>query len=169
MEAETIPCRADDAPLPWPSEHGRPAATLLRGSIRSPAEPASLRDDALLLATAPTRRRYKFPNSRRRPSSVGRHRAGWAADVLDRRRRAKVVVVDVASVDPTGQVALHASHTPPPFPEPLSSASAVLPVIEDDPFIVKTPSDPTPPPDRTAQLPVTDDESFMVVFPVLPL
>jgi hypothetical protein len=70
---------------------------------------------------------------------------------------------------PPVKVALQASHTPPPFPEPLSSASAVFPVIEDDPFIVMTPSDPIPPPERTLELPVTDDESFRVVCPVLPL
>jgi len=39
------------------------------------------------------------------------------------------------------RVALQASHTPPPLPVPLSSASAVFPEIDDDPFIVTRPSD----------------------------
>ena len=42
---------------------------------------------------------------------------------------------------PPVRVALQASHTPPPLPVPLSSASAVFPEIEDDPFIVMTPSE----------------------------
>jgi hypothetical protein len=45
----------------------------------------------------------------------------------------------------------------------------VFPVIDDTPFIVRTPSDRIPPPERTVELPVTVDESFIVVLLALVL